>query len=214
MVWPFIVEEDKSRKLSDIELSEVSLVDKAANRKKFLIFKRDTAIEGESFEKEIPIFISKADQRIVSGIVYEPDVEDSQGDTASAEEIRKAAYDFMQNVQKFKINHKKSADVKVLESYIAPTDLTIEKQKVKKGSWILTVRVLNKKLWEAVKSGSISGFSMAGEAVRKDDGDGDDPFPSLAMTQGGDLVNADNYDIEDKDDDDEDDDDEEDKDED
>ena len=76
----------------------------------------------ENFEKTIPIFIEKSkDEQIVYGIVYEPDTVDSQGDQANAEEIRKAAYSFMENAQTFKVMHKgRPVKVKILESYIAP----------------------------------------------------------------------------------------------
>lgn len=117
----------------------------------------------------VPIFaaVEKAgkDERIVYGIVYEPDVKDSQGDQANAEEIKKAAYDFMENVQALKVNHKgRVGKMKILESYIAPEDLTIAKRSIKKGSWVIAARVLDKKVWEDVKAGKLTGFSMAGYA--------------------------------------------------
>jgi len=122
--------------------------------------------EQQKFEKYIPFFIQKADEQIVCGIVYEPNEEDAQGDMATAEEIRKAAYQFMEDVQAFKINHKgKNIKAKVLESYIAPGNLTIAGQKIKKGSWLLTTRILDKAIWDDIKSGDLTGYSMAGYAM-------------------------------------------------
>lgn len=122
--------------------------------------------EEQKFEKYVPIFVQKADEQIVCGIVYEPNEEDVQGDTATAAEIQKAAYQFMEDVQVFKINHKgKHIKAKVLESYIAPQDLVIAGQKIKKGSWLLTTRILDKKIWEDIKSGELMGYSMAGYAM-------------------------------------------------
>ncbi len=122
--------------------------------------------DDNNFSKNIPIFIEKSkDEQIVYGIVYEPDTVDTQGDQASAKEIEKAANDFMENVQTFKIMHKgKPAKVKVLQSFIAPVDYTIAKRKVKKGSWVLVTRVLDKKLWKDIKAGKFTGYSMAGYA--------------------------------------------------
>ena len=81
------------------------------------------------------------------------------------EEIRKAAYTFMENAQAFKVMHKgKKVKVKILENYIAPCDFTIEKREVKKGSWVLVTRVLDKKLWQEIKAGKLTGYSMAGYA--------------------------------------------------
>ena len=132
----------------------------------------DNESDDEEIEKVIPIFPveKKGDERICCGIVYQPDTVDSQGDKANAEEIRKAAYHFMENVQTFKVMHKgRPAKIKVLESYIAPQDLTISKRKIKKGSWVLVTRVLDDKLWSAIKSGKYTGYSMAGYAKVESD---------------------------------------------
>lgn len=122
---------------------------------------------GERFQKSVPIFpVEKAnDEHIVCGIVYEPDTVDAQGDSASAEEIQRAAYDFMQNAQAFKVMHKgKAVNVKILESYVAPVDFTINKRTIKKGSWVLVTRILDKKLWQDIKAGKFTGYSMGGTA--------------------------------------------------
>ncbi len=120
------------------------------------------------FEKDVSVYpVDKADdeERVVYGIVYEPDEEDAQGDMANEIEIRKAAYGFMEKVQLFKVMHKgKKVKVKVLESYIAPVEFEMASQTVKKGSWVLSVRVLDKKIWKAIKDGDLTGFSMAGYA--------------------------------------------------
>jgi len=122
--------------------------------------------DGEEIEKNIVILpIEKGDEHIVYGIVYEPDTKDAQGDQASADEIQKAAYDFMENVQTFKVMHKgKKVKVKILENYIAPVDFTIAKKQVKKGSWVLVTRILDSKLWKDIKAGKLTGYSMAGYA--------------------------------------------------
>jgi len=120
----------------------------------------------QKFEKFVPVFVQKAEEQIVCGIVYEPDEVDAQGDTADAEEIRKAAYQFMEEVQAFKVNHEgRPVKARVLESYVAPDDLTIAGHRVKKGSWLLTTRILDKNVWEDIKSGKLTGYSMAGYAM-------------------------------------------------
>ena len=122
----------------------------------------------QKFERMVPIIPllkAKKEEHIVYGIVYEPDTEDSQGDEASAEEIRKAAYQFMEDVQTFKVMHKGSnVRVRILENYIAPVDFKIEEKSVKKGSWVLVTRILDKKIWKAIKKGKLTGYSMAGYA--------------------------------------------------
>ncbi|GAJ15535.1 unnamed protein product, partial [marine sediment metagenome] len=53
------------------------------------------------FNKFIPIFdiSKKADEHIVCGVVYAPNEVDSQGDTTTEEEIRKALYSYMEGPQ-------------------------------------------------------------------------------------------------------------------
>lgn len=129
--------------------------------------KVDFKCKGEEVTKDIVAMlpIEKGDEQIVYGIVYEPDTVDAQGDQANPEEIKKAAYYFMENIQTFKVMHRgKAAKVKVLENYIAPVDFTIAKRDVKKGSWVLVTRVLDKKLWKSIKAGKLTGYSMAGYA--------------------------------------------------
>lgn len=128
--------------------------------------KDDSELGEKQFEKSIILVpIIKGDEHIVYGIVYEPDTTDSQGDAATAEEIKKAAYQFMEKVQVFKVNHEGGeVDVKVLESYLAPTSFSIGKKKVKKGTWILVTRVLDEKVWKDIKAGKLTGYSMAGYA--------------------------------------------------
>lgn len=118
-------------------------------------------------QRTIPIFIdkSKADERIVCGVVYEPDTVDAQGDSASAEEIRKAAYYFMEKTRQFKVMHKgKSVKIEILENYIAPQNIEISGREIKKGSWILVTRINDDKIWKAIKAGKLTGYSMAGYA--------------------------------------------------
>ena len=56
--------------------------------------------------------------------------------------------------------------VKVLESFLAPTDFTLGETSVRKGTWLLAVRVLGDELWGKVKSGELTGFSIGGSARR------------------------------------------------
>jgi len=126
-----------------------------------------------AFEKFIPIIVvekADKDEHIVMGIVYEPDVEDSQGDSASAEEIKKACFQFMEDHVGFKVMHKgDKVKVQVLENYIAPVDFTIEGKVVKAGSWVMTTRINDAKIWKAIKSGKLTGYSMAGQACSEDE---------------------------------------------
>jgi len=117
--------------------------------------------------KFIDIRKDDAEERIVYGIVYEPDEDDKQGDWASEEEIRLAAYSFMESEQLFKINHSKNASgIHVLESFLAPVDFDVGEENVKKGSWVLASRINDDLVWEGIKKGDYTGYSMAGSGIR------------------------------------------------
>ena len=116
---------------------------------------------------------SKSDddeERTVFGIVLEPEVVDSQDDIYSAEEIEKTAWRFMERYQQFGLMHEKIVSaILPLESYIAPVDFEVNGIKVKKGTWLLRVRVQDDDIWAQVKSGELTGFSIGGSAMRTPD---------------------------------------------
>ncbi len=109
-----------------------------------------------------------SDERYVLGIVLEPEVIDAQGDIYSADEIREAAHRFMEEFGGLGLMHRLRVndEVKVLENFLAPTDFTLGDTPVRKGTWLLAVRVLGDELWEKVKSGELTGFSIGGSARR------------------------------------------------
>lgn len=138
--------------------------------------KKDVVTENSSDEqntvkKQIDVTIAKADeeQQTVTGIVLQPEVVDGQGDIMSAEVIRDSAYAFLMNFNKatkLGIQHNKFpvGKMALVESWLSPMEMAIGTKTVKQGSWVMTVKVLDKKLWEKVKKGEITGFSIGGKA--------------------------------------------------
>jgi hypothetical protein len=117
------------------------------------------------------ILKTDAAQRLVTGIVLEPtDVvgADTQNDIYSAETIALAADQYMLTSQVIGIQHAERAGerVRVVRSWIAANDETINGQRVVKGSWLMTVKVFDDDLWNQVLSGVLSGFSVGGVATR------------------------------------------------
>lgn len=160
--YAIVVKELKDRKV-DVPTREIDrvLFRKALKSKK-------VEQKEETFSKDM-IIIKADEERFVYGIVYEPDEVDTQGDTATEESIRKAAHFYMINTQKIKVNHKGSqVAVDVLESYLAPVDLAVAGRPIKKGTWMLGVRVNDPDIWDQVKAGELQGFSMAGIAHSED----------------------------------------------
>lgn len=108
------------------------------------------------------------DKQVVYGIVLEPETVDSQGDVYSADEVEEAAHRYLEDFRNAGLMHKVlvNQDAKVVESYIAPCDCTMGEQKIKKGTWMMAMHVLDPKLWGSIKSGELTGFSIGGSAQR------------------------------------------------
>lgn len=109
------------------------------------------------------------DEQFVYGIVLEPDSIDSQQDTIDKAEIRSAAHTYMQDFGNIGLQHQTfiNGKVRILESFVAPMDFTMGDQLVKAGTWLFGVRVLDKDIWKAVKTGLLTGFSIGGTAIRE-----------------------------------------------
>jgi hypothetical protein len=119
---------------------------------------------------QLPVTKVDSDKRLVTGIVLEPDEVDAQNDTITKEVIEKAAHKFLSaynEATRMGLMHKifGSIGVDLVESWLAPSDLKIGGQKVKEGSWIMTVKVQSNDLWQKVKRGEITGFSIGGVAT-------------------------------------------------
>lgn len=158
------------RELKNAHITFVSLVDKAANQRQFAIIKSEAEL---TFQKHVYIIKSDEDQRKVTGIVYEPDIEDSQGDQMTAKEIEKAAHQFLKDYRNIDKQHNfQSGYGDVVESYVAKSEHTIGDQVIKEGTWVMTVHVTDDDTWEAIKKEEITGFSMGGtaEVIEKDGG--------------------------------------------
>ncbi|WP_144716538.1 XkdF-like putative serine protease domain-containing protein [Bacillus altitudinis] len=150
------------RELINAKITHVSYVDKAANQKQFFFMKSE---KQPDFQKEIKV-IAKADdaQRLVYGIVYEPNVADAHGDYMTPEEIEKAAHGFLKDAREIDKQHDFQGGVgEVVESYIAPSDFEMGDELIKKGSWVLVTKASDE-IWEQIQKGEITGYSMAGTA--------------------------------------------------
>ena len=122
-----------------------------------------------NFEHVVPIVKADDSKRLVYGVVYEPNVEDSQGDFASAPTIEKAAHDFMEWHQKMGVSHQRELpNIRIVESFIAPTDFRLGKADVKKGAWVLVSKVHDDTVWGLVLKGELTGYSIAGYGKAKD----------------------------------------------
>lgn len=119
---------------------------------------------------EIPIAKIDKMKQVVLGEVLSPDEIDSQEDTMTAEEIEKAAYYWMEHHRTVGKRHVGVMKAVPVESYIAPQDLEFDgengKTMVKKGTWLIAVKINDDSEWKKVLSGEYNAFSVGGFGVR------------------------------------------------
>lgn len=130
---------------------------------------KDVTLEvGNNVEKKwfIPIIKSSQEERTAFGVVLEPDVTDLHGDTYDEDTVVKAAHNFMENFQNIGLMHDMfiNEEVNILESFVAPTDMVISSSSgpvtIRKNTWLMKVRILADELWNQVKLGDLTGFSI------------------------------------------------------
>ncbi|MGG0120578.1 XkdF-like putative serine protease domain-containing protein [Bacillus paranthracis] len=152
--------------LKNVEISYVSLVTKGANGRPFAIMK-GMNMNSSNVLKNVPILKREDEKQLVTGVVYEPNIEDAHGDIMTAEEIERAAYNFLEKYRYIDKNHDELAGKgTVVESWISKNNTVVGKQNIKKGTWLMTVRVDDSETWKEIKKGKITGFSMGGVGER------------------------------------------------
>lgn len=146
-------------RITDLQVTHVSIVDKAANKRSFLLMKSD---QQPNVEADVKLLKRDEAQQIVYGVVYEPDVIDAHGDFMDAGEIEKAAHVFLKEFRNIDKQHDFTSKVgEVIESYIAPADFELGGQTVTKGTWMMAVKVVDD-VWTGIQKGEFTGFSLAG----------------------------------------------------
>ena len=137
----------------------------------------DRPVDGDTLvasalQKRIPL-LKTGEERYVLGIVLEPERVDAQQDVYSAAEVRDAAHHFMEEYRNLGLMHREilGEQVKILESYLAPAEFEVDGTLIKRGTWLLAVRVVDEELWQQIKAGELTGFSIGGSALRNPESD-------------------------------------------
>jgi len=119
--------------------------------------------------KKIRIVKSDEVNQIIEGVVYEPNVKDTQDDWMSAVDIRKAAYNFMKEARTaggVDTNHDLvPVEAYVCESYIAKA---ADPMGHPEGSWVVAIKIEDDEVWQGVLNGDFEGLSMYGQAYREE----------------------------------------------
>lgn len=155
-----------ARKLHNLSVSWISLVDRGANKRKVIWKAQDT---GE-FLKEVKISKIDNEKRIVYGIVYSPNDVDTQGDYADAETIEKAAHEFLKNNRVHYID--KQHNLEKQDAYVAESWIVRKNDELfpdDENGWAVGVKIEDDGLWEEVKKGELASFSLFGTAEVEED---------------------------------------------
>jgi len=157
--------EDKLAVLKNLDIKLISLVRAGANKKK-IIYKES------EFNEVLRVEFKKNEDEIgvVYGIVYAPNDVDTQGDVANADEIRKAAYNFMKksNVYAIDVEHEmKPVDAYICESWIVKDGDAFFGDYI--GAWAVGIKIEDDLLKKDIKNGVLTGLSMYGSGVVEDD---------------------------------------------
>lgn len=104
------------------------------------------------------------DQKIVYAVVYEPFVLDTWGDFMLPDDILEMAHNFLKKPnldQRIDTIHDYVSNGSYpIESFIARSN----DPDFAEGAWVMGVKVPDEDVWAKIKSGELSGFSMAGMA--------------------------------------------------
>ncbi len=138
-----------------------------------LLIHKSVALDFETTKKPMvksavfKIYKQDKKKQIVGGVIYEPEVVDTQGDITSAEEIQEAMYAFMEKYAKdtsrINIQHKGTRyQFPIIESFQPETDIKRGGKTVKKGSWWMMIKITNDAIWKEIEGGRLNAFSMEG----------------------------------------------------
>jgi len=113
------------------------------------------------------------EKRLVYGVALEPMSIDTWLDFETPETIEETAHKYLLEYRGVGSEHEKEIKAAPVESFIAPMDFWFEgtpqndEYLVRKGSWVVVVKVLDAGEWEKVKDGTYTGFSIQGSGVRR-----------------------------------------------
>jgi hypothetical protein len=120
--------------------------------------------------KLVPIMKADRAKQIVYCVVLAPEELDIQDDFMLADDIEETAHDYLLNSRVIGSDHSQAIEAAPVESYLAPVDFSMEgqygPQEVKKGSWILGIKIFDPQEWSKVEDGSYTGVSVGGFGLR------------------------------------------------
>lgn len=124
----------------------------------------DSELNTEDQLLGIKLPITKAVDEELKQVTYVamiPDSTDLHGDYTSEQEVRKAKESFNKSMMRANLFHMAMTDsFSVIESYLAPCDMILNSQFVKKSTWLMTLQVHDDDVWQMIKDDEITGISI------------------------------------------------------
>ena len=147
----------------------------------------DAARKSYSRSQPLAVSVVKVDdeKRVVYGVALSPHVVgDSQGDWVPPSEVEDAAHAFLTGSRVIGFGHEREADAVPVESFVWPYPTPDDRAKamrneahqayrqrfgagvVRSGDWIVGTRVNDEAIWQAIKAGELTSYSIGGWGQR------------------------------------------------
>lgn len=125
------------------------------------ITKAETEVEEDLAGIKLPVMKSLNEELMQVTYVAMQEGTDAHGDFIDSNEIRKAHASFQKSAMRANLFHLVMTDsFSVLESYLAPTDMSLNGHFIKKGTWLMTLQVHDIDVWQMIKKEEIVGISI------------------------------------------------------
>ena len=148
-------------KLTDLSVSFLSLVKTPATGKGLTL----KAAEGQR-PAAFDLVVKNDDMMRAYGVVYAPDQEDAHGDTADADTVLRASTEFMRErrLKNIDTEHSFTSEMAfVAESWLVRKGDALFPDEPE-GAWAVGIQIGDPDLWKQLKSGELTGISLAGIA--------------------------------------------------
>jgi Putative phage serine protease XkdF len=133
------------------------------------ITKADTEVQGKDSLGKIPV--AKAvdtELKQVTYVAMKAGV-DLHGDETSLEDVRLAKESFNKSMMRANLFHMVMTDsFDIIESFLAPTEMILNKNLVQAGEWLVTLQIYDDALWDMIKNDEITGVSIGATAFVED----------------------------------------------
>ena len=133
-------------------------------------------LEDGNFTMEVPIIKAEVDEDLGLGVIYmiasQAEVEDTQGDNITTNELRKGAHKFIKDYRKADMDHDWGDHGDVVESLVFDAEIikAVKEGKIQEGMWIIGVSPHDMDVAKSARLGEIAGASIGGFAIRENGG--------------------------------------------